>query len=176
MGLSKEVARDFSGRVAVITGSSSGIGARIAILFASYGAQVVINGLKECDAVEVSHQADREAEKFWAASRLSGQPPQATLMVGDITDLDFARRLIGETVKRFGRLDVLINNAGASGIGLITDANILANYERMMNLNFRSAVHLTHLAAPHLEKVRGSILNIGSILSQKPVSLVVLML
>lgn len=167
MSVSKPVARDFSGMVAIITGSSSGIGAEIAVLFASYGAQVVINGLCEGDVVEVAHRADAESSKFWS-SKLQ-KPLQALLMVGDVTDSSFAKRLIGETVKRYGKLNILINNAGAGCLGMIKDPNIMSQFDHIMELNVRSVVHLTHLAVAHLQKTHGTIINISTILSSKPV-------
>lgn len=152
----------------LITGSSSGIGAEIAVLFASYGAQVVINGLSEGDVVEVSHRVDAESNRFWSGKLQ--KPLQALQMVGDITDSTFARRLVAETVKRFGKLNIVVNSAGAGCMAMISDHKIVDHFDHIMKLNVRSIVELTHLAVPYLEKTRGCIINIGTILSAKPVS------
>ena len=167
MALPSPIRRDFSKKVAIITGSSSGIGAEIAVLFASYGAQVVINGLIEGDVVEIAQRADAKSQRFW---KEKDQPPlQALQMVGDVTNSAFAHQLISETVKRFGRLDVLVNNAGAGCLGMVTDPKIMDHYDSLMRLNVRSIVELTHLAIPHLEKSKGNIINISTSLASKPV-------
>ena len=169
MSITKPLQRDFSGKVAIITGSSSGIGAEIAILFASYGAQVVINGLDEIEVAQIAVRANEESKKHYEAK--NKKPLEASQITGDVTDSTFAKKLIHQTVKRFGKLDILVNNAGAGCLGMVTDAKVMEHFDRIMKLNVRSVVELTHLAVHFLEKTTGTIVNIGTILSVKPVTI-----
>lgn len=81
-----------------------------------------------------------------------------------------AQRLIKETIARFGRLDVLVNNAGFAQITSILDPESIVNFDRVSNLDVRSVVNLTLLAVPHLTETKGNIVNISSICGIKPVS------
>ncbi len=86
-----------------------------------------------------------------------------------MTKEEDAKQIIEATVKAFGRIDVLINNAGASWPTSIFDPNVLQNFENVMKLDLRSVVYLTSLAVPYLEKTKGNVINISSIVALKPV-------
>lgn len=81
-------------------------------------------------------------------------------IVADIT-ID-SERIINETIAHFGRLDILVNNAGILNTDSVVnfDAN---EFDRILNTNLRSAIILTHLAVPHLEKTKGNVINVSSI-------------
>src|SRR5688572_311929 len=96
--------RDFSGKVVIITGSSSGIGAATAILFAQLGAQVVVTVRNEQNVAEV-------AEK---ANKVSLKGLKALQVVADVINDENCKRLINVTTSKFGKLDILVNNAGAA--------------------------------------------------------------
>jgi NAD(P)-dependent dehydrogenase (short-subunit alcohol dehydrogenase family) len=86
---------------------------------------------------------------------------------GDITDPAIQKTLIDETVKTYGKIDVLINNAG----GVKTDEKDQRSMESLdycLNVNLKAAIALTELAIPHLEKTKGNIINVSSGASQKP--------
>ena len=155
---------DFSGKVALVTGSSKGIGAAIAIQFAAYGAKVAITGR----SVEALGKTAAEIEKV---SR--GVAPLQ--IIGDLQDNSLPQKLINETIAKFGRLDFLVNNAGA---GTLTDSlsnpALLDGFDQIIKLNVRSVVALTQLAVPHLEKTKGNIVNISSIASLQPVCFLIL--
>ncbi|XP_059046908.1 3-oxoacyl-[acyl-carrier-protein] reductase FabG-like [Achroia grisella] len=140
----------FSNKVVIVTGSSSGIGAATAVQFAKEGANVVIVGRKE----------DKLKNVFEICSR-SGNTP--LLIKADISNDDDAKRVISETINKFGKIDVLVNNAGISDGGTILDGTILKAYDSIMAVNVRAAVHLTALAAPHLVQTKGNIVNISSV-------------
>jgi NAD(P)-dependent dehydrogenase (short-subunit alcohol dehydrogenase family) len=89
--------------------------------------------------------------------------------VADITKEEDAKQIIDSTIKAFGKIDVLVNNAGASWPTSIFDPNALQYYENVMKLDLRSVVYLTSLAVEHLEKTNGNIVNISSIVALKPV-------
>ena len=150
---------EFAGKVVIVTGSSVGIGAAIAEEFAKQGAKVTICGR---NAEELQKVADN-------VKNLSKQ--EALQIIGDISDEAIQKRIIDETVAKFGKLDVLVNNAGMMvGTDHILLPQILETYDKVHNVNVRAPLALTHLAAPHLEKTKGNIINISSVASLHPVS------
>ena len=81
---------------------------------------------------------------------------------GDITNEEDTKNLMSQTIAKYGKLDVLINNAGILESGTIETTN-LEQYDRVMNTNIRSIYHLTMLATPHLIKTEGNIVNVSSV-------------
>uniref|UniRef100_A0A2A4ITT1 Uncharacterized protein n=1 Tax=Heliothis virescens TaxID=7102 RepID=A0A2A4ITT1_HELVI len=136
----------FKDKVVIVTGSSSGIGAAIAIKFAEEGAKVAIVG--------------RNQEKLNNVAKKCGKP---LVLVADVSKDEDAKRIVDETVRVFGKLDILINNAGIGQTASIQSENAMAVFDKVMSTNLRSVVYLTHLAAPHLVKTKGNIVNISSI-------------
>lgn len=139
----------WQGKVALITGGSSGLGRVIAESFAEAGAKVVVVGL-EADAVEK------------AAAELRQSGSDALGLHADITQQKDVDRLITETVEQFGRLDVLVNNAGRSMRGKVIDTTP-EQFRDLMELNLIALVRCTLAALPHLLKHRGHVVNIGSL-------------
>ena len=136
------------GKVAIVTGATSGIGARTAELFAEEGATVVLAGRR----ADVGHDI---------AARI-GQ--SASFMQTDVSDAEQIRALVEGTAARFGRLDVLFNNAG---VGIphrsIVDLDI-AEYDGLMALLVRSvAVGMKYAAPIMIAQRSGSIINTGSV-------------
>ncbi|XP_017488444.1 PREDICTED: uncharacterized oxidoreductase MexAM1_META1p0182-like [Rhagoletis zephyria] len=155
---------DFSGKVALVTGSSSnGIGAAIALQLAQYGAQVVITGRNAANLNKV-------AQKIKDAS---GSTPLE--VVGDLLDDSFAPKLVQSAIDKFGRIDVLVNNAGFGDTDMsLSSENLMEGYDKVMGLNLKSAIRMTQLCVPHLEKGKGfsNIINISSIAAIRPYVLV----
>lgn len=145
---------DFNGKVALITGSSSGIGAAIALQLAEYGARVTITGRD----VKTLEMVGKEIEEK------SGNRPLQ--IIGDLIDPTLPVKLIEETVKEFGRLDFLVNNAGiATAAQSISSENFMDEFDKVFAINVRAAVQLIRLSVPYLEKTKGNIVNISSIAS-----------
>jgi NAD(P)-dependent dehydrogenase (short-subunit alcohol dehydrogenase family) len=141
---------DLNGRVALITGSTLGIGRGIAEHFAALGARVAVHGL------EVA-----EGERVAAGIRERGG--DAAFFEGNLTDETACRGLVRQTVERFGGLDVLVNNAGIYSRASIEQATV-AFWDRMMAVNVRAPFILIQEAiAPMKARGGGSIVNIGSI-------------
>ncbi|XP_056013621.1 3-oxoacyl-[acyl-carrier-protein] reductase FabG-like isoform X1 [Ostrea edulis] len=140
------------GKVALITGASSGIGAGTAILFCRLGAKVSITGRNIDNLAETAAQCEKE----------NGKRPLT--LSGDLTKEDFVKRLVDETVKHYGKLDILVNNAGILKSGSI-ETTSLEQYDECMNTNVRAIYHLTMLAVPHLVNAKGNIVNVSSIAS-----------
>ncbi|KAM8865434.1 3-oxoacyl-[acyl-carrier-protein] reductase FabG [Synchiropus picturatus] len=142
------------GKVSLITGASSGIGAGTSLLFAKLGALLALNGR---DVDNLSRVA-RQCVEAGAA--------QPLLLPGDLTDEECVKKMVEQVIAHFGRLDVLINSAGILMMGSIETTD-LAQYDRVMNINVRSVFHLTHLCVPHLIKTKGSIVNVSSVNGQR---------
>jgi len=84
------------------------------------------------------------------------------VIVGNVTDASVRQKSIDDTVKTFGKLDILVNNAGIGTQSSLLDSPIEI-YDEIFNVNVRSIIVLTQLAAPHLIKTKGSVINISSI-------------
>jgi NAD(P)-dependent dehydrogenase (short-subunit alcohol dehydrogenase family) len=141
-----------AGRTAIITGASSGFGRATALRFAQEGARVVIADLDEDGGKETARQ-------------VAAAGSEAELVVGDISALAGARHAVARGLARFGRLDVLVNNAGISQ----TDARDTWNaseetWDRVIRINLRSVYACSKAAIPAmLERGSGSVVNIASI-------------
>uniref|UniRef100_A0A914QBB9 Uncharacterized protein n=1 Tax=Panagrolaimus davidi TaxID=227884 RepID=A0A914QBB9_9BILA len=146
----------FDGKVVIITGSSSGIGQAAAVLFAKSGASVTIHGRSENGlqkTMDMLSEAKIPKEKIHSVR-------------GAVTEESVLKALIDETVSKFGRIDVLINNVGISNKEGETNQRTMENLDYILNVNLKSIIHLTELAIPHLEKTKGNIINVSSIASQ----------
>ncbi|MFM7094577.1 MAG: SDR family NAD(P)-dependent oxidoreductase [Actinomycetota bacterium] len=142
---------EFTGKVAIVTGSSSGIGEAIARRLGEAGATVVVNSASSVEAGT-------------AVAKSIGNG--AVYMKGDISKKDDCARLIDETVAKFGRLDILVNNAGWTtpiphhDLDALTDEIFMKTFE----VNVYGTWWLSKLAVPHLKKADdGNIVNITSI-------------
>ncbi|XP_022834410.1 uncharacterized protein LOC111362108 [Spodoptera litura] len=136
----------FQDKVVIVTGASSGIGAATAIKFAEEGAKVALVG--------------RNQEKLNNVAKKCGNP---LIIAADVSKDEDAKRVIEETLRYFGGIDVLVNNAGIVSRTNIQDNGVIPVYDRIMSTNLRAVVVLTHLAAPHLVKTKGNIVNISSV-------------
>ncbi len=140
-------------------GSSSGIGAAIAIQLASYGCKVVLTGRSASALQEVA----QKVIKVSPTGSSSAAPPPLTI-VSDLLDDGAPKRLISETIAKFGKLNFLVNNAGGTTAkGDLASSNLMQEFDSVMRLNLRSVVELTALAVPYLEATSGAIVNISSV-------------
>ncbi|XP_032527839.2 3-oxoacyl-[acyl-carrier-protein] reductase FabG-like [Danaus plexippus] len=144
----------FSDKVVIVTGASSGIGAATALLFSKEKANVVIVGRNEAKLKVVTAQCEEVGNK-------------PLVIRADVSDDDEAARIINETIEKYGKLDVLVNNAGFVRGGSLMDGKILQAYDDLIDTNLRAVICLTQLATPHLIKSRGNIINISSVAGGK---------
>ncbi|CAH0595534.1 unnamed protein product [Chrysodeixis includens] len=141
----------FQNKVVLITGGSSGIGAATAELFAKEGADIAIVARNE---VKLKNTAEK-CEKLGA---------KVLIIKADVAVDSDLKRIIKETIDRFNKIDVLVNNAGILTSATIEDENLMEIYDKTINTNLRSTVYLTNLAVPYLIKTKGNVVNISSIL------------
>lgn len=135
-----------SGKVAIITGASSGIGAATAILFSKLGASLSLTG--------------RNMENLQKTAEACQKKP--LLIQADLSSEEDTSKIVEKTVAEFGQLDILVNNAGVLEMGTIENTS-LEQYDRIMNVNVRAIYQLTMLATPELIKTKGNIVNISSV-------------
>ncbi len=140
---------DMTGRVAVITGAGRGIGAGCASALAEAGADVAI-------VARTQEQLDVVAEEVRGLGR------RALVMTGDVNDLDVLDRLVEATVAEYGRLDVVVNNAGGSMPTPLLDTSV-RSFEQAFHFNVTTAFALSKAALPYMiAGDGGSIVNISS--------------
>lgn len=147
---------DFAGKVAIVTGASSGIGAATAVLLATHGARVALVGRNE-------RRLHATAAKCEAARGL-----QMLSVIADLLHDGSCETVVKKTVETFGRIDVLVNCAGKAILTSLFEDSMEA-YDELFKLNLRVPYLLTQLALPHLVKTKGNIVNvIGAAMRTKP--------
>lgn len=143
------MSQSWAEKVVVVTGASSGLGFSIAEAFAARGARVVL-AARGADALES------------AASRLRASGATVSYLPTDVTNAEQADELVRHTLGTFGRLDVLVNNAGRSARGELLQTTP-QQFRELLELNLLGVVHCTQAAATELLARRGHVVNIGSL-------------
>jgi 3-oxoacyl-[acyl-carrier protein] reductase len=138
-----------TGKVAVVTGASKGIGADIAKGLAKEGAAVVVNYASSKEG------ADR------VVAEITGKGGKAVAVQGDVSKAADVKRLFAETKKEFGKLDVLVNNAGVYQFAALEEFTE-EQFHQMFNTNVLGLLLATREAAKHFTTEGGSVINIGS--------------
>jgi len=151
---------DLNGKVALITGAGSGIGAATAKLFARRGAKLSLIDRNEVNLQRVGDECARVGP---------ANVERPLIVVAELSCEADVANLVDTTVKKFGQLDILVNNAGIFEIGTI-ETTSLEQYDRVMSVNVRAAFQLTMLCVPHLIATRGNIVNVSSITGTRSIS------
>ncbi len=141
-------------KVAIVTGAGAGIGEATALLFAKEGAKVSCNSIS------------KSGMKVVNAINSSGG--EALFIQGDVSNEQDAKRIVEESVQRFGKIDILFNNAGIVIPGSI-DSISTENWDRTMAVNVRGIYLVSKYAIPYLKKTRGTIINNASSVALKGV-------
>ncbi|MEM9821929.1 MAG: SDR family oxidoreductase [Bacteroidota bacterium] len=136
-------------KVAIITGSTMGIGKKMALTLAERGAKIVLNGRNEARLEQTLQE-------------MKGKGYKVIGVAGDVSIPKDNKKLIDATLSAFGQIDLLVNNAGISTEGLVTEIHPEV-FAKVMNVNYMGSVYATQLAIPHLAKTKGSILFISSV-------------
>ena len=142
-------ARLLEGRVALVTGASSGIGEATAVALARQGAAVAVG----------ARRADRLGD---LVGRIEADGGRAVALDLDVTDEAQCRAAVQGTVDALGGLDVLVNNAGVMLLGPIEDADT-EDWRRMITTNVLGLMYMTHAALPHLLQRKGDVVNVSSV-------------
>lgn len=139
------------GKAALVTGGDSGIGRAVAVIFAREGADIALVYLEE-------EQEDAETTK----SEIERCGRGVLLLPGDVKDPDFCKRAVEQTVERFGRLDVLVNNAALQKHRKTLDEISIEQFDKTFRTNIFGYFYMARFALPHLEP-GACIINTGSI-------------
>ncbi|QHW33920.1 SDR family oxidoreductase [Paenibacillus rhizovicinus] len=140
-------------KVILITGSGSGIGKATALLFASEGAKLIINDLSE------QHGTDTVKE-------IEAAGGEAIFIRADVTNPADVSAMVDQIIAKYGVIDVLFNNAGISGVGLLHEIEPEA-WDRVMNVNIRGVFLPSKYVIPHMIEARkGSIINMSSCVAE----------
>lgn len=143
---------DLKGKRALITGSSTGIGAAVALAFAKLGAHVAVHGNSSLDA----------AQKI--VDEITSGGGTAVLVSGDVSDIAKSKEIVDDAAEKLGGLEILINNAGAIIDRVSNEEFDNELFTKVYDLNVRSILNVTKAALPHLKKSgQGAIVNTGSI-------------
>lgn len=138
-------------KTAIVTGASRGIGKAIALEFARHQWNVVILSSKSAEELATTKQ---EIESLGS---------KCLMFLGDVSDKNFAPFIIQQTINQFSTIDCLVNNAGISQIGLLTDFSP-EDWDRMIATNLSSVFYFSHAVLPHMiHEKSGCILNISSV-------------
>jgi 3-oxoacyl-[acyl-carrier protein] reductase len=142
---------DLSGRVALVTGGSRGIGAATALRLAEAGADVAVG----------SGQHHEAAEEI--AGKITGLGRRAVVVSGDMADPDVPRRIVAETAERLAPVDILVANAGTGVRADLDDVDVAA-WDRVMAVNLRAPFLLAQAVVPHMREQRyGRIVLLSSV-------------
>jgi len=139
----------FEGKVALVTGASSGIGRATASRLASEGAHVTVTARRE-DKIKA------------LVSDIESAGATAHGVAADLTKEDDRRRLVDETVGHYSGLDILVNAAGIIAYGTIEDTS-LEDWQKMYDINVVSVFHMMQLSLPHIIPRKGNIVNVSSV-------------
>ncbi|CEJ14497.1 General stress protein 39 [bacterium YEK0313] len=141
-------------KVALITGGDSGIGRATAVLFAREGADIAIVYLDEHEDAEATRRA------------VEAEGRRCILMVGDVAEAAFCEHAVNATIQRFGKLDILVNNAAFQEHAERLEDLTEAHFDRTMKTNLYGYFFMAKAAAPHLP-AGGAILNTGSVTAMR---------
>jgi NAD(P)-dependent dehydrogenase (short-subunit alcohol dehydrogenase family) len=136
-------------KVVIVSGASSGIGRATALLFAKKGATVIAVGRNEKELNALRDDA-------------IGKKGNLKVHLADIRETTQVERLVNDTVAAFERIDILVNAAGIIANGTIENTT-LDDWDKMLNINLRCVFYLMQKCTPHLEAVKGNVVNVSSV-------------
>jgi 2-deoxy-D-gluconate 3-dehydrogenase len=142
---------DLSGRNALVTGASRGIGQVIAVALAGAGADVALVARTEDGLADTAEQVDALGRR-------------AVILPTDVTDQESVAATVAAAIEQLGWLDIVVNNAGGSSFMVPFLDLRLSGWDKLIQLNLSSAMYVCHAAGPHLvERGSGSVINVASV-------------
>ncbi|MBT2757729.1 glucose 1-dehydrogenase [Mesobacillus foraminis] len=140
-------------KVVLITGAGSGIGKSTAILFAKEGASIIVNDLNEESGNET-------------VSEIRKSNGEAFFIQGDVTEANSVKAMVDKAINKYGRIDVLFNNAGVSGVGMIHEVDLDA-WNKTLNVNINGVMLPSKYVLPHMmNQKNGSIIKMSSCIAE----------
>jgi NAD(P)-dependent dehydrogenase (short-subunit alcohol dehydrogenase family) len=140
------------GKVALITGSGSGIGKAAALLFAKEGAKVIVN--------DISEQGRETVEE------IKGQAGEAVFFQADVTKASEVEAMVEKAIDHYGKIDILFNNAGISGVGAVHETSEEL-WDRVVNVNLKGVFLPSKMVVPHMmRRKEGCIINMSSCIAE----------
>lgn len=140
-------------KVVLVTGASSGIGEATALRLAEYGSQLALVSRNHAALQQVAEQCTQRGARH-------------LVVPTDVAESEQCRRAVEHTVTTFGRLDIVINCAGLS-MRAYFDGSDLAAMERVMRVNFFGTLYMTHFALPHVQRTKGSLVAVSSMVGKR---------
>jgi NAD(P)-dependent dehydrogenase (short-subunit alcohol dehydrogenase family) len=165
----------FHEKVVIVTGASHGIGEEIALALAAQGARLVL-AARRADELERVVEACRHAAAGGAGASAAAidaiaVATDAIAVATDVTIPSDCERLVSRAIDAFGRVDMLVNNAGLGMWARVDEVRDLSIFDRVMRVNYFGAVHCTVYALPHLKASHGRILCVSSLAGRSGVPL-----
>ena len=145
-----DLMENFNDKVVIITGASEGIGRALALKFAQQKSKVVLSARNETRLNELKNQI----ESFGGT---------ALVVPTDVTDINSCERLIKTTINEYGKIDVLVNNAGRTMWAFFEEIKDISIFKNLMELNYLGSVYCTHFALPYLKQTKGQIVGVSSV-------------
>jgi NAD(P)-dependent dehydrogenase (short-subunit alcohol dehydrogenase family) len=140
-------------KVALITGSGSGIGKSTALLFSRQGATVIVNDLSDEQGVQTVEEIHQEGG-------------QAIFIQADVTKSIEVKAMVEKVIRTFGKIDILFNNAGISGVGAVHEINE-EDWDRVVNVNMKGVFLPTKYVVEHMmRRCEGTIINMSSCIAE----------
>jgi glucose 1-dehydrogenase len=157
------------GKVALVTGSSQGIGQAIAIRLAKAGAQVVINYRSNPEGAEETVKLVQDAGGECHAAEGFCEEEPAISVQADVSVLEDIQRLVSESIERFGKIDILVNNAGIEKHAPFWEVSE-KDYDAVLSVNLKGVFFTTQAVVKHLIETQrpGNIINISSVHEELP--------
>lgn len=152
--INNDLLKKLRSKVVIITGASSGIGKACAIEFARHGAKVILAARREMELKKVEEEIKKQGGEAFSVKT-------------DVKNIEDCENLIDKTVEKYGKIDVLINNAGISMRANFEDLDLMVIKE-LMDTNFFGTVYCSKYALPHLLKQKGTLIGISSISGLTP--------
>lgn len=137
-------------KLALITGSSRGLGAAIAAGMAAHGARVILTDVDVTGAEDLARE-------------LSAKGCVAEVHALDVTDRGAVARLADDILLRFGGLDILVNNAGIAGRATFDDPAMVATWDKVLDVNLEGCFNVSHAFVPHLKASKGNVVHLCSV-------------
>ncbi|XP_074603691.1 3-oxoacyl-[acyl-carrier-protein] reductase FabG-like [Brevipalpus obovatus] len=149
---------NLANKVALITGSSQGIGAATAVLFSKLGAKVIITGRKEDLLAKVGQECEQ----------VSPSKEKPLIVKADLSKEDEVKKLADTTLAKYGGIDILVNNVGFGSSYNFDHPKFMEGYDAVHQLNVRSVVQLTNLLIASLKERQGTVINVSSVAGIRP--------